>query len=181
MISTPDQMTPIMNENNTALLSAVIGAAVALFGVIITEIITSCRRKKDKIENAKPIIINYLNESVTTNPLTTYIFRSDSGDTTDITGSFKNTDNGLLFLDYVDIGSKRFNPKVFAVVDKNTEFSITLQGLGGASLDNEIRLYFHDVFGNPYYYRLNQTGSSRKYIRIALADDEPQPVNKAKK
>ena len=181
MISTIDELTPIIQESNSALVGALIGAAVALLGVIITEIITSCRRKKDRIANAKPIIINYLNESVTTNPLTTYIFHSDSEDTNDITGSFKNTDNGLLFLDYVDIGSKRFIPKNFAVVDKNTEFSITLQGLGGASFDNEIRLYFHDIFGNQYYYRLKQTSSSRKYIRIALADDEPQSVKMANK
>ena len=181
MLGSIDEMIPIMHESNATLVAALIGVFGALIGVMITEIIAYRRRKKDQVANAKPIIINYLNESITTNPLTTYIFRSDSGDTNDITGSFKNTDNGLLFLDYVDIGSKRFNPKVFAVVDKNTEFSITLQGLGGASFDNEIRLYFHDIFGNQYYYRLSQTSSSRKYIRIALIDDEPQPVKKAKK
>ena len=173
-------MTPIMHESNATLVAALIGAAVAFLGLIVTEIIAYCRRKNDQIVNTKPILINFLNGSITNNPLTTYTFKSDSSDNIDIIGSFKNTDNGIMFLDYVDIGTKRFKPDVFAVVDKNTTFSIQLQGLGGASFDNEIKLYFHDIHGNQYYYRLKQTTSSRKYIRIALVDDEPQKVKRKK-
>ena len=175
MISTYDQMASFMPESNATLVAAIIGVIGALLGVIVTLFFENKRRRKETIDRARPIIINYLNDSTIDNSLTTYTLKSDTCDSDNVFGSFKNTDNGILFLDYVDLGNKRYTPQLFAVVDTNTAFSILLQGTGGASFDKPCKLVCHDIFGNKYSYSLMLAKNNTKpYNDLILSDGIPK-------
>lgn len=181
MASTVDEVTSLMSDSNATLVGAIIGVIGALLGVIITLLFERYRRKKERIENAKPIVINHFNESVAGNPLRTYILASDSLDKDNIIGSFKNTDNGILFIDFVEIGTKRFEPAYSIAIDKDSLFSLSLRGLGGASFENDIFLYCHDIYGNSYHYKMRQSNTTFKYSRLILVDSEPQKLTQEMK
>lgn len=170
-----------LTDNSGILVAELIGAVGTIIAVVITIKHENRQRREDLVSMAKPIIINYLNDTVIGNPLPTFVFQSDTLDSDEIIGSFKNTDNGILFLDHIDIGSKRYNPKEFAVVDKNTTFSVLLQGTGGASFDNSIKLYCHDIFGNQYWYRCEIANTTNKYNDLILSDGKPQTSKGSKK
>ena len=125
-------------QNSGALISALISVFGALLGVIIMLIVEGHRRKTEEKAKAKPIVINYSLGHVMKKEegFPNYIFESEGDCEATITGVFKNTDNGILFIDFIDTENKRYCSKHPVVVDKNTIFHITLSGVNGDSLKN---------------------------------------------
>ena len=178
MISTIDELTPIMHESNATLVAALIGVFGALLGVIVTSVIENRRRKKNLYDKAKPIIINYQNtETLTSKTRTPYVFKSDNESKGSIIGTFKNTDNGILFLDYIKTETKTYMPKHVIAIDKNTVFEIKLCGLEGETM-KECTLYCHDIYRNKYLYNASFTSDSWQFNMISLIDGEPTKVSK---
>lgn len=167
-----------MHESNATLVAALIGVFGALLGVIVTSVIENRRRKKNLYDKAKPIIINYQNtETLTSKTRTPYVFKSDNESKGSIIGTFKNTDNGILFLDYIKTETKTYMPKHVIAIDKNTVFEIKLCGLEGETM-KECTLYCHDIYRNKYLYNASFTSDSWQFNMISLIDGEPTKVSK---
>ena len=135
------------------LSSAVVGGLLALIGVYITLKREQKKRKEEQIEKAKPIIINYMLHAVDNkHPYPKYIF-SNTEKTTDkdITGIFKNTDNGILFFDYIETETKKYYPQHSSAVDRNTVFFVSIKIVNGETFKKCI-FHCHDIFGTKYYY-----------------------------
>ena len=177
MINTIDEMVPIMHESNATLIAALIGVFGALLGVLITLLVESKLRRKELKDKAKPIVINYIHNDTAEKP-SGYIFKSDSTDSDCIIGCFKNTDNGVLFLDYVETETKRYHYNNNSAIDKNTVFLIELKGISGETLKKCV-IYCHDIYGTPYKYSAKFTPqTASKFNDITLIDSEPQRVKK---
>jgi hypothetical protein len=135
------------------LSSAFIGGLLALIGVGITLNHEKKERKKEQLDKAKPIIINYMLHAVDKNqPIPKYIFsnqKTEGGK--NITGIFKNTDNGILFFDYIETETKIYHPKHSSAVDKNTVFYVIIDIVSGETLKKCI-FHCHDIFGTKYCY-----------------------------
>ncbi len=136
------------------LISAFIGGIFALFSVVATLRHEKKELKLERIEKAKPIVINYMPNAIENkNTTPRYTFVSDGEDIGEqIIGIFKNTDNGLLFLDKISTEVKTYYPKNNNfVVDKNTAFVVILSNLSKENLKS-CKIYCHDIFGTQYYY-----------------------------
>lgn len=168
-------------ENAAVLVSAAIGVIGALLGVIVTQIVENRRRRKEVIDKAKPIVINYTAVSaIAQPPVTDYYFRtegSQSGDPT--TGLFKNMDNGILFIDEIRTQRKQYLPLQNATVDKNTVFRIFLTLDAGDNLEDCV-LNGHDIFGNCYRYKCCFEQFTEPEHEFAVIDSMPTLVAKAK-
>lgn len=101
--------------------SALIGGLLALLGVLITLCREKKELKKERIERAKPILINYSLAAVERSSFVpVFIFKSNEGENINILeGVFKNTDNGIAFIDYIKTETKTYMPVDSATVDKN--------------------------------------------------------------
>lgn len=135
------------------LLSAFIGGLLALVGVLITLNHEKKERKKEQLDKAKPIIINYMVHAIDKNhPAPKYIFLNNKNTVgKDVIGIFKNTDSGILFFDYIETETKKYYPQHSSAVDKNTVFSVSIRIVNGETLKKCI-FHCHDVFGTKYYY-----------------------------
>lgn len=178
MVGTIDELSPIMHESNATLVAALIGVFGALLGVLITMFIENHRRRKELTEKAKPIVITFLHTD-SSKTLTGYIFQSDSTDNDKIMGTFKNTDNGILFIDYIKTETKKYSYYRVVAIEKNTTFIITLKGLSGETL-KKCDIYCHDIYGTPYIYRAAFTQKAGKFNDITLIDSEPKKTKRKK-
>lgn len=165
-----------MPESNATLVAALIGVFSALLVLVITLIIENRRRRKELIDKAKPIIITYLHTD-SSKVLSGYVFQSDSTDNNIIIGTFKNTDNGILFIDYVKTETKKYSYYRVVAVEKKTIFQIALKGISGETL-KKCDIYCHDIYGTPYIYRAAFTQKAGKFNDITLIDSEPQRVRR---
>lgn len=177
MNSTVDEIQKVIPESYATLVAAIIGVFGALLGVAITFMIENHRRRKELVDKAKPIMINYLNtETLTSRTRTPYLFVSDGKSKESINGTFKNTDNGILFLDYIKTETKTYMPKHVVAIDKNTVFEIMLRGLQGETL-KECKFYCHDIYGNKYYYNALFTTDLWQFNQISILDGEPTRIS----
>ena len=92
--------------------SALIGGFLALVGVLITLHREKEELKQERIEKAKPVLINYPDSAVDRSVLTpTYKFKANEGEMRGtLIGCFKNTDNGIAFIDCVKTETKTYIP-----------------------------------------------------------------------
>ena len=154
-----------MEEWLSNIISAFIGGAIAIIGVLITFCHERKKQTEQEIERAKPIIINASRSMVSNDEIIfNYLFESDSEDGHSIVSVFKNTSNGILFFDYIETASKKYYPFDGAAVDKNTFFQINLYNLVGDNLE-KIELYGHDIYGNRYVYEGNFTYGTKHSVR----------------
>ncbi len=145
-------MTEWITDVLIPLISAIIGGGLTLAGVIVTIKWEAKQKKQEEIEKVKPIIIN--TDYDNTKQLKSYLtFEfATAGDTcTRIFGCFKNTDNGILFIDYIESDSNKYESFADSTVDKNSYFSINMYA-GRDEQFNNFKIYCHDVLGNKYYY-----------------------------
>ena len=159
-----------LNENIAVLMAALIGVLGTLLGVIITSCIENKRRRKELIFMNIPIIVNWsiYNDS---NAIT--IALESEGEYSDsITGVFKNTNNGIAFIDYVKTETKTYYPVNCSTVDKNTVFNLLLRRIGGETL-KKCTIFCHDVFGNSYYYTAHFCFDTPCDNQIILEDSIP--------
>ena len=164
-------------ENAAVFISALIGVIGALVGVIITERIEGKRRYKEQIERAKPILINRMVSQVGSyNDIPNYLFVSEGESSKDIVGVFRNTDNGILFWDYIKTETKTYRPTNCNAVDKNTDFYIILRNLDEETFKT-CTIYCHDIFGIQYYFSAHFHFESGVESRIAIDDSMPLPTN----
>ena len=134
------------------LLSAVIGGALTLLGVIKTLKNENKIIREERNEKSKPVLINYMCSLEKQKNIPKYVFVSDGPETEiSIKGIFKNTDCGIAFIDKIVTENKTYFPKETSTVDKNTTFIIELHNLDGESLKS-CRIFCHDILGNGYYY-----------------------------
>ena len=134
-------------------LSAIIGGMLALFGVWITLRHEKKERKLEQIDKAKPIIINYMVHAIENKlHIPKYLFSScEESVGKEITGVFKNTDNGILLFDCIETETKKYYPQHSSAVDKNTVFYVLLDITKGETLKKCI-FHCHDIFGTQYTY-----------------------------
>ncbi|MBQ2729895.1 MAG: hypothetical protein IJF69_03895 [Clostridia bacterium] len=149
--------------------SALIGGLLALLGVLITLCREKKELKKERIERAKPILINYSLAAVERSSFVpVFIFKSNEGENINILeGVFKNTDNGIAFIDYIKTETKTYMPVDSATVDKNMVFRVQLINITGESLKT-FSIFCHDIYGTKYTYkaRFKPNGSGANGIII---------------
>ena len=140
-------------QNSAVLIAALIGVFGALAGVITTAVIENKRRRKELVDKAKPIIINCpINAIKDRVHVPRYAFlNSDDKGVDSFYGFYKNTDNGIVFLDSIETETKKYLPQRNSAVDKNSTFIIELSIVEGETL-KKCRIHCHDIFGNKYYY-----------------------------
>lgn len=134
------------------LVSAGIGGALTLLGVMKTLKNENQIIREEHNEKLKPILINYTCSFEREENIPKYIFVSDGPETSkNIKGIFKNTDCGIAFIDKIVTENKTYLPKDNSTVDKNTAFIIELHNLDNESL-KFCQIFCHDILGNGYYY-----------------------------
>lgn len=170
-----------MDQNTVALVSSAMGVAGALVVFIITQIIENNRRRKELIDKAKPIIINYTAEStIAKPPVTSFFFQTDDDDAGMASSLFKNTDNGILFIDRIETQKKQYYPAQVATVDKNTVFKVFLPVIKGENFEN-CALYGRDIYGNLYRYNCRFDFEKDIEHEIVIVDSMPTLISKAEK
>lgn len=134
--------------------SALIGGTLALIGVLITLSREKKELKNERIEKAKPVLINYPDDTIDRSKLMpSFVFKASEGDTRGtLTGVFKNTDNGIAFIDCVKTETKVYTPVNNATIDKNTIFYIRLANIAGETM-KECNILCHDIYGTEYCYK----------------------------
>ena len=109
------------------LVSALIGGGLTLAGVIVTIKWESKLKKQEEIDRVKPIIISVEEQSLSKHErVYDCVFYSNGDSNETLNGVFKNTDNGILFIDMLESTSKTYRPLRVITVDKNTYFRIIL-------------------------------------------------------
>ena len=141
-------------STHEALVGAIIGGLFSLLGSHCVLKHDLKRHKEERIEKIKPVLINYdYISSQEKSGLPHYIFTSeDDIECGNIEGVFKNTDNGIAFIDMVETKNKLYRPYNMATVDKDTAFVLVLKKIQGEDF-KECKIHCHDILGNQYYYR----------------------------
>ena len=153
------------------LLSAVIGGFLALFGVFLTLRHEQKERKAEQVDKAKPIVINYMSHAIdrtAPSPKLRFVADKDSKGHM-VTGVFKNTDNGILFFDYIETEKHRYYPQHSSAVDKNTVFFVFLEIVNGETFQN-CTFYCHDIFGTQYYYEASFCSESGRQGELMIGN-----------
>lgn len=163
-------------ENSGALVSSIIGAVATIIVVVLTIRNGNKHRKEDLIAQAKPIVINYDATQIDNyKSITQVMFEFDQADndekTGNVCGTFKNTDNGVLFIDCFKTESKKYLPTTVATIDKNTIFQIYVKIVRGETLKG-MTVYCHDIYGNKYKYDVVYKPESFENI-FELTNGEP--------
>ncbi len=155
------------------LISALIGGGLTLAGVIVTIKWEAKQKKQEEIEKVKPIIICVEEQSIKRDEKIydcEFYSNGDSDET--LCGVFKNTDNGILFLDMLESELKTYRPHRVITVDKNTYFRIILINVIGESLE-ELKLYCHDIFGNKYIYEMDSSFEPIESNNVVIKELQP--------
>lgn len=177
-----------MCDSTATIIAGVIGFVGALIGAIATIIAVrftinfeSKRRKQDLIDQAKPILINYSDDIITSEDYKKipqiYLFSNNNENGQPLGGTLKNTNNGILFLDYVKGKKNSYFPKLSSVIDRNTVFLFYVMLVNGESIDY-FEIYCHDIYGNKYKYiaRINSEYDNR----LELENSEPISIKMKK-
>lgn len=153
------------------LSSAVIGGILALIGVFITLSHERKERKKEQKEKVKPIVINYMaNAAKNDSCVLRFLFvADDKPSSSDVIGVFKNTDNGILFIDYIETETKKYYTPHSSVVDKNTVFYIYLQISDGETFKKCV-IHCHDVFETKYFYEVEFCFQPRRQSQMMIGN-----------
>lgn len=169
-----------LTDNSGILVAELIGAVGTIIAVVITIKHENRRRRKELVYKAKPILINYSYSLVDNKDYLELVFESKDGSCDGyLMGSFKNTDNGILFLDYIETETKVYYPKLLSVVDKNTPFSIVLSNIGGETL-KKCSIICHDIYENRYRFNAFFDCTKDIHDQIILKNYEPQKDRKKK-
>lgn len=158
----------------TTAISAFIGGLIALVGVVITLRHEAEVQKKERIDRAKPIMINYPARAVPERGrVPHYHFRaSEDISPSELYGVFKNTDNAVLFLDSIETETKQYFPQRNSAVDKNAAFIIALHIVEGETL-KQCRIHCHDIFGHKYFYEAEYDYDNDREKRILVGNIQP--------
>lgn len=163
-----------------AFLGALIGAIATIIAVRMTIKSGNRQREQDLINQAKPIIINYDSYQIQDEKtIAQIVFQADGEDSSIcIGGTYKNTDNGILFLDLIETEYKKYYPVNIATVDKNTIFHIYVKIVNGETLTKWV-IYCHDIYENPYKYNIN-IHPERTENSMEIISREPIPTKNKK-
>ena len=90
-------------------------------------------------------------------------------------GYFKNSDNSVVFLDYVKTETKEYWPieKSTIAIDKGEYFSILLSNIAGETL-KDCTIICHDIFENSYQFRAKFTIDEKLHNDIILENSLPE-------
>lgn len=165
------------------LISAIIGGGLTLAGVVVTINWETKQKKQEEIEKVKPIIINYDYAAIESNerfPIFNFYAVDDSVKTEHVFDClFKNTDNGILFFDYIESERKKYLTFDGAAVDKNTVFCVIIRNIIGESLKG-FKIYCHDILGNEYYYEAKYNPKHRSNGDLIIGTITPVKKSKLK-
>jgi len=168
-----------IKENGNLFIAPLVGILGTMLGIWISSQIENKRRKKESVDKAKPIIINHFDDSPIRSSSATIVFESVGECSRTITGVFKNIDNGILHLDYIETERKKYYPSNCSTVDKNTVFYIELKNITGETC-KRCDIYCHDIFGNMYLYRAQFSFNVDGKSEIVIQDSIPLPKGKKK-
>lgn len=164
------------DQNSAALISACIGVIGALVVNIIMQAVQSRKRKQEVIDKAKPIVINCAYSQINKSGVMYYHFVAEGQRIDNIVGVFKNTGNGILFIDYIDTGYGKYYPVQNSTVDKDTEFCIVVEMVNKQTLDEKLVIYCHDIFGTKYYFDAHFDFEIGSNSQIVIDDSMPKPI-----
>lgn len=162
-------------------VGALIGAAATIIAVRLTINSNSKQQKQDLINQAKPIIINIdydeLPSEESKNIQRIILFCDNNDNEIALSGTFKNTNNAIMFFDYVKTEKNTYTPKISSVVDRDTIFQIGLKLVRGEVFESW-EIFFHDIYGNNYKYiaKINSEYDNR----LELENSEPIRIKKEK-
>ena len=84
----------------------------------------------------------------------------------DICGIFKNTDNAILFLNYISVDGNKYFPSFGNVIDKNEIFNIYVCSEIDVSSKSEVIMSIYDILNNEYKYKLFCETTSSDLVNI---------------
>lgn len=165
-----------------SLTGAIIGGLISLLGSHYILKHDLKRHKEERIERIKPILINYeyiSNQEKSTLPC--YVFTSeDDIECGSIEGIFKNTDNGIAFIDMVETKNKLYRPSNMVTVDKNTGFVLVLKNIQGEDF-KYCKIHCHDILGNQYYYSARFDFSQHRKSDITIEGQIDKAISSERK
>lgn len=140
------------------LVSALIGGGLTLVGVIFT---IRSQNKKDYIAkkaSARPWIFSCTKYLPGDSKI--YSMYPDMGFSPNmfISGIIKNTDNGILILNYVQSETTKYTPNDDNVVEKNSSIQLVIYLKNQVETLKDLHLYIKDIYGNQYRYQLILSG-----------------------
>ena len=140
--------------------SALLGGGLTLLGVYLTI------RKQDKKDSeakklsVRPWIFSCESEYSPSGHAECIMVSDADSSSARIAGNIKNTDNGILILDYVKSENVIYKPNNSNfVVEKNKKIELLVFLKDGVETLKDLYLYIKDVYGNQYRYELILDGT----------------------
>lgn len=138
------------------LFCAIIGGFVTLLGVKWTIKNEKEQDRKNKKLEIKPIFyrIDPFQQYFDDNTMELFFRYNPSGlMKKEISGTFKNTDQAIMKIDYIEYDNRRYYPQNGNVVDKNVIFELRIL-TNKISKNRKIVLKVEDVLENVYFYKM---------------------------
>lgn len=142
------------------LCSALLGGGLTLIGVYLT------LKKQDKKDaevrklSVRPWIFSYEHVYLTSEHTKCIMVPDCDSSNAQIAGNIKNTDNGILILDYVESEDAIYKPDNSSfVVEKNSVIELIIILKDKVETLKSISLYVKDIYGNQYRYKLILNGT----------------------
>lgn len=138
------------------LLSAVLGGAITMWGVVHTIKHEQKKAEEQAIQDVKPWVFSL-------DPLEDYDYKKASVITlsaseqlsgnTNIQFIIKNTDNGVGIIEKYETENNTYYPRVGRILDKNSVNYINIILSPKETLE-DMFLYVNDIYGNSYKYKV---------------------------
>ena len=144
------------------LISALFGGFLTLLGVKMT--ITAQNKKEDIARKASVRPWIFTCEEHVPGDKKTYAMEAEPNHNERgfIAGNIRNTDNGLLILDYVESRTVQYVPTGDKVVDKNSSIELVIFLKDKVETLEGFHLYIRDIYDNRYRYSLIMEGNRFK-------------------
>ena len=143
-----------------SIISAIIGGCLTLLGVYITLKEQDKKDAETRKLSVKPWIFSYEHVHLTSEHTECIMVPDSDFSNAKITGKIKNTDNGILILDYVESENAIYKPNNSSfVVEKNSVIELIIFLKDKVETLKSMSLYVKDIYGNQYRYELILNGT----------------------
>ena len=140
--------------------SALFGGGLTLLGVWLTIKDQSKKEETARKAAARPWIFSCESEYSPDGHAECIMVPDADSSNARITGNIKNTDNGILILDYIKSEHVIYKPNNSNfVVEKNSKIELLVFLKDGVETLKDLYLYIKDVYGNQYRYELILDGT----------------------
>lgn len=140
--------------------SALLGGGLTLIGVYLTLWKQDRKDAETRKLSVKPWIFSYEHVYLPSDHMECIMIPDSDISNAQIAGNIKNTDNGILILDYVESADTVYKPNNSSfVVEKNSVIELIIFLKDKVETLKSMSLYVKDIYGNQYRYELILNGT----------------------